>query len=172
MLIERTSAPAMRSLIKDFVMLLQDAIAGGASVGFIAPLHTEEAEAYWTKVIREVENNERIVIVALEGNVLAGCVHIVPATTQNGKHRAEIQKMLVHSRFRRRGLGRSLLATAEHSAREMGKTLLILDTERNSPGEALYTAAGWERSGVISGFATDASGKQLIDTVIFFKLLK
>ena len=57
---------------------------------------------------------------------------------------ADITKLLVHRRARRRGVGRALMEAIEARAREAGFTLLTLDTVRGDPAEQLYTTAGWQ----------------------------
>ena len=170
--IERSSAADVRHSLSEFVEVLRDVVDGGSSVGFMAPLRAEDAAKYWNKIADDVDRGDRVVLVVREENCLAGCVHLVPAQTANGLHRAEVQKMLVHSRYRRRGLGRALISAAEQHAREMKRSLLVLDTERNSAGEAFYSACGWVRSGVIPNFASNWNGTALIDTVIYYKLLQ
>ena len=47
---------------------------------------------------------------------------------ENQPHRADVSKMLVHRRARKRGLGAALMQAAEAFARDAGRTLLVLDT--------------------------------------------
>ena len=72
----------------------------------------------------------------------------------NGRHRAEIAKLLVHRRARGRGLGRRLLAAAEEGAAAAGRPCRCC-TETGSPAERLYATAGWTRVGAIPQHATD-----------------
>src|SRR3989454_12490943 len=55
-------------------------------------------------------------------------------------------------RARRQGLGAALMRAAEATARECGKTLLVLDTA-SPEAERLYERQGWVRVGVIPGYA-------------------
>ena len=71
----------------------------------------------------------------------------------NQPHRADLAKMLVHRRGRRRGLGEALMLGAEALARECGKTLLVLDTITDSDAARLYERLGWHRVGEIPGYA-------------------
>ena len=48
---------------------------------------------------------------------------------ENQPHRADLSKMLVHRRARRRGLGAALMRAAEAVAVDCGKSLLVLDTD-------------------------------------------
>ena len=48
-----------------------------------------------------------------------------------------------HRRARRRGLGAALLRAAEATARECGKTLLVLDAVTDGDGARLYERLGF-----------------------------
>ncbi len=77
--------------------------------------------------------------------------------------------MLVHRRARRQGLGAALMRAAEDTARECGKTLLVLDTA-SGEAERLYARSGWERVGVIPGYALWPQGGPC-DTTLFYRTL-
>jgi acetyltransferase len=47
---------------------------------------------------------------------VAGSVQLALVQKENGRHRAEVQKLLVHSRFRNQGLGRRLMDAIEREA--------------------------------------------------------
>jgi len=91
-------------------------------------------------------------------------------TPENQPHRGDVAKMLVHRRARRRGVGAALLAAAEGAARAAGRTLLVLDTVTGGDGERLYARGGWQRVGVIPGYALWPEGGRC-DTTVFYKLL-
>ena len=167
---ESLSEEQARPLLPQLVALLQDAVHHGSSVGFLPPLASETAEAYWLETLSEVGQGKRILLVAGEGGEVKGSVQLALATRQNGLHRAEVQKLLVHTRFRNRGVARSLMAAAEESARAAGRTLLVLDSEQGSTAERLYERCGYTRAGVIPRYALAADGS-LITTVVFYKLL-
>ena len=59
------------------------------------------------------------------------------------------------------------MPAAEQVAAHAGKTLLVLDTSRDD-AERLYERQGWQRCGVIPGFALWPRGG-LCPTTIFFK---
>jgi acetyltransferase len=117
-----------------------------------------------------VTQGKRILLVSSEAGDVTGAVQLALATKQNGLHRAEVQKLIVHTGFRNRGIARALLGAAEESARAAGRTLLVLDTEQGSVAEKLYEKFGYTRSGVIPHYALNADGS-LITTVVFYKLL-
>jgi GNAT superfamily N-acetyltransferase len=76
--------------------------------------------------------------------------------------------MLVHTAFRRRGLGRQLMMAAEAAAKNAGRNLLVLDTQTGSAAEKLYAGLGWVRVGDIPGYAlTPYNG--LCSTTFFYK---
>ena len=98
-----------------------------------------------------------------------GTVQVILAAPENQPHRGELAKLLVHRRARRRGVAESLMRAAEAAALDAGKTLLVLDTA-NGAAERLYVRLGWQRVGVIPGYALGPSGG-LVDTTVFYKEL-
>lgn len=168
--IERLSEERARPLLPQLVALLRDAVHHGSSVGFLPPLPPEAAEAYWLETLGEVGRGSRVLLVATEAGEVAGAVQLALAARQNGLHRAEVQKLLVHTSFRRRGVARSLMRAAEEAARAEGRTTLVLDTEQGSAAERLYEQCGYTRSGVIPRYALNTEGEP-ITTVVFYKLL-
>ncbi len=77
---------------------------------------------------------------------------------------------MVHRADRGHGLAGRLLAALEEEAVGRGIRTLVLDTERDSPAERLYAAAGWTRVGTVPDFATDPAGVPHA-TSIYFKAL-
>jgi GNAT superfamily N-acetyltransferase len=150
--------------------LLIDCVEGGASVSFMLPLTRERAVAFWRKVADGVARGERALLVAEDAGGLLGTVQLVLEQPENQPHRAEVAKMLVHRRARRRGIGALLMQAAEQEAREHRKTLLVLDTS-SAEAERLYARAGWQRVGVIPGFALLPEGG-LCSTTFFYRVLE
>jgi len=89
---------------------------------------------------------------------------------ENGRHRAEVQKLLVHTRYRNRGLGRRLMDAIESEARQRDLTLLVLDTIAGELAEQLYLKLGYVRVGEIPNYASFPDGR-LWTTVIFYEEL-
>ena len=150
--------------------LLVDAVAQGASVNFLAGLTAAEAGAFWRTQLPGIAAGTRRLLVAEVAGRLAGCVVLSFAPQPNAPHRGEITKMLVHSAQRRRGIGRALLGAAEAQARAAARTLLLLDTEAGSTGEALYRACGWCWVGAIPGHALRPDGTPAA-TSVFYKVV-
>ena len=66
--------------------------------------------------------------------------------------------MQVHRRARRQGLGAALMRAAEDTARECGKTLLVLDAVTDGDAARLYERLGWVRVGDIPNYALFPEG--------------
>jgi GNAT superfamily N-acetyltransferase len=151
--------------------VLIDCVEGGASVSFMLPMTRAKAEAFWRTTSASVARGERLVFAAEdEAGAIVGTVQIILAQPENQPHRADLAKMLVHRRARRRGLGAALLAAAEQGARDAGKTLLVLDTASDD-AERLYARNGWQRCGVIPDYALWPDGEPCA-TTIYFKFLR
>jgi ribosomal protein S18 acetylase RimI-like enzyme len=151
--------------------VLVDCVEGGASLGFMSPLELTRAVQFWAGVLDLVARGDRILLVAEdpETGLAVGTVQVILTTPENQPHRGEITKMLVHRGARRRGAGHALMRAAEDAARDEGKTLLVLDTA-SADAERVYDRLGWQRVGVIPGYALGPEGG-LVATTVFFKRL-
>jgi GNAT superfamily N-acetyltransferase len=149
--------------------VLIDCVEGGASVSFMHPLSPEKARTFWRGVAAGVVAGERALLVAEDEHGIVGTVQVVLGQPDNQPHRADVSKMLVHRRARRHGLGEALMHTAEQTARECGKTLLVLDTA-SADAERLYARLGWQSCGVIPDYALLPHGG-LCDTRFFYRRL-
>jgi GNAT superfamily N-acetyltransferase len=158
------------SHLESLVELLRDSVDTGASVGFLPPLQRAEARAYWEGVVAAVGAGSHSLALATVDGRAAGTAQLVEAGKANARHRAEVSKVLVHSAFRRRGLGAALMRALEARARERGKRTLVLDTLEGASSEQLYQSLGWTRAGVIPQYAQVADGT-LQSTVVYYKLL-
>ena len=150
--------------------VLIDCVEGGASVSFMHPLTRERAVAFWRRVAKGVAAGERALLIVEDGQGLCGTVQLLLDQPENQPHRADVAKMLVHRRARRRGLGAALMRAAEAIARECGKTLLVLDAVTDGDAARLYERLGWERVGVIPGYALFPRGG-LCSTTYYYKNL-
>jgi GNAT superfamily N-acetyltransferase len=149
--------------------VLIDCVQGGASVSFMWPMTLAKAEKFWLSALDSARRRERQLIVAEDEHGIVGTVQVVWAQPENQPHRADVAKMLVHRRARRRGVGASLLQAAERAALAKQKTVLVLDTA-SADAERLYERAGWQRCGTIPNYALMPDGA-FCDTVVFYKLL-
>lgn len=158
------------ALIGELAEVLIDCVEGGASVSFMHPLTRERAEEYWRRLGQGVAAGERVLLVARDSDGLGGTVQLILAQPENQPHRANVSKMLVHRRARRQGLGTALMRAAEETARECGKTLLVLDTVSGSEAARLYERLGWVRVGDIPGYALMPRGG-LCSTTVYYRCL-
>ena len=150
--------------------VLIDCVEGGASVSFMPPLTRERAMTFWRQVAAGVAAGERALLVAEDIEGLCGTVQLVLQQPENQPHRADLAKMLVHRRARRRGLGAALMRAAEATARDCGKTLLVLDAVTGGDAERLYQRLGWQRVGVIPDYALMPDGTPCSTTVFYRQL--
>jgi ribosomal protein S18 acetylase RimI-like enzyme len=168
--IREIDAGEARVLVKPLANLLIDAVASGASVGFLPPLGRDEAAAYWISVGNSIAAGQRILLVAEHEGQIVGAVQLTLELRANGRHRAEVSKLLVHTGARRQGIGRALMLALEQIAATRGRTTLVLDTRLGDPSELLYLNLGYLKAGVIPQYARSAGG-ELHATAFFYKLL-
>lgn len=150
--------------ISDLARLLIDVVADGASIGFLPPLSLEEATRYWEEALKP----DVILWTAHLGGALVGSVQLHRCTRPNGKHRAEIAKLMVHKEARLKGIGRKLMEVAEKKAKSEGCRLLVLDPRAGDVSNALYRSLGYVEAGRIPDYAQSADG-QLHETVFYYK---
>ncbi len=154
------------SELDDLAELLVACVADGASLGFHSPLAPETARSWWTSFPRDGV----ALLVAERGSHIVGAVQLHSAESENGAHRGEVAKLLVHPGWRRRGIARTLMTALENEARTSGKTLLVLDTREGDPSNDLYRALGYQEAGRIPNWARDAAGT-LSATIFWYKPL-
>lgn len=151
--------------------LLQDAVRGGASVGFHEPLDDARAQTFWEGVIDALAAGQRRCWVIVIGTQVAASVQLEPCTKENGRQRGDIMKLLVHTQWRRRGFARALMEHAQQEAAAMGLRTLVLDTEVGSAAEAVYQSLGWQRVGEIPDYADLPDGTP-VATAYYYLTLK
>jgi len=157
--------------LRALVGLLKDAVDSGASVGYLPPLAQSEGEGYWRGVVEDVRRGSCVLLGAREADgTLVGTAQLLLATRPNGSHRAEVAKVIVHTKARRRGIGRALMLALEARARALGRTTLVLDTRRGDPSEELYTSVGYTLAGVIPRYAQSANGA-LAPSAFYYRVL-
>lgn len=147
--------------------VLIDCVEGGASVGFMLPLSRERAIAFWRRVARGVAEGERAILIAEDEHGICGTVQLQLDLPDNQPHRADLMKMLVHRRARRRGLGEQLMRGAESLAKDCGRTLLVLDAVADGDAARLYTRLGWVRVGDIPNYALFPDGRFCATTYFY-----
>jgi GNAT superfamily N-acetyltransferase len=154
--------------IEGLADVLVDCVEGDASVSFMHPLSRDRAVAFWRRVARGVTAGERALLIAEDARGPCGTVQLIFDLPENQPHRADLAKMLVHRRARRQGLGSALMRAAEATARECGKTLLVLDAVTGGDAARLYERLGWVRVGDIPGYALMPRGG-LCSTTYYYR---
>lgn len=169
-----TTGPSLRTLdaraiaarLDELIGLLRDSVEHGASVGFMLPFDTQAARFFWGSVAESVAGGRTTMLCAFDGDTLIGVVLLACETMPNQKHRGDIRKLMVHSKERKRGVGRALMDAIVADARDKGLELLVLDTATEA-AERLYEATGWTRVGKVPNFARNPDGTSG-DTVFFY----
>ncbi|MBS0192043.1 MAG: GNAT family N-acetyltransferase [Phycisphaerales bacterium] len=157
--------------IDELAEVLADCVNGGASVGFMAPYPPAAARAFFEKIAADVAAGKRAILVVEDERGICGTVQLVLDLPDNQPHRADLVKMLVHSRARRKGLGESLMRAAEAMALECKRTLLVLDAVTGGDAARLYARLGWTRVGDVPEFALYPDGR-VCGTTYFYKDLE
>jgi ribosomal protein S18 acetylase RimI-like enzyme len=169
--IEQVDGAGAEAAIPALTAILADAVANGASVGFMAWNGPADYERFWQGVAADVAAGRVLLFVAREADGIVGTAQLQLVAKPNQPHRAEIAKVLVHSQARRRGLGEALMRAAEAAARAHGRDLLVLDTDEASPARRLYNRLGWTEIGTIPRYALMPDGADCGAT-FFYKSLR
>jgi ribosomal protein S18 acetylase RimI-like enzyme len=158
-------SPDIRAMLSD---MLIETVAHGGSVSFMHPLQPETADTFWENSLAAAARGERIVLGALDGDLLVGTVTLLLDLPPNQPHRAEIAKMMTRVSHRKRGIATALMRAAERMAIERGRTLLVLDTAVEDGASGLYERLGFNLTGVIPDYAFKPHGG-LTGTKIYWK---
>jgi GNAT superfamily N-acetyltransferase len=170
--IEELDGAGLLAHVDELAEVLRACVLAGASVGFELPCPHAETRAFWLGLEGAVARGERrlFVVRGADGRI-DGTLQLVLAGMPNGRHRAELSKMLVHPRARRQGVAQALIRHAETQAQALGRFLLVLDTCSGEPAEAMYLKLGYERSGEVPQYATMPDGR-LGAATFMYKLLQ
>jgi GNAT superfamily N-acetyltransferase len=158
----------LRARRDELVAVLADAVDDGASVGYVLPHDRDEYARHWDEVARAAEAGECTVLVAERDGRIVGTVQLTPCGKPNGRHRAEVRKLLVLRSARGAGIGAALMREVEALAARQGHRLLLLDTRADSAAARLYARLGWQTFGTVPDYALDPDGTPA-DCVFFHK---
>jgi GNAT superfamily N-acetyltransferase len=162
-------AARAEAALDDLAEILRDCVDGGASVNFVQPFSLGQARGFWRRQLPALAAGDTALLVAGHDGRPAGTVMLGLDTPPNQPHRADIKKLLVHRRARRRGLARALMLAAEAEARRRGRDLLTLDTEHGSTAEQLYAGLGYTAFGIVPRYARTADGRSQAGCTFFYK---
>lgn len=166
------AADDIASNLRELGALLHACVHDGASIGFVLPLSLEDSEAFWSmNVLPAVQHGRRVLLVAHRDGRIAASGQLDYDTPPNQPHRAEVRKLLVHPHCRRRGIAKALMAELEYHARQLGRSLITLDTRTGDKAEPLYASLGYGTAGVIPGYCRDPFEDRLDSTTVMYKTL-
>ncbi|ERH63285.1 acetyltransferase [Pantoea dispersa EGD-AAK13] len=168
--IDSLSATQAQPLLASLCEVLHGCVADGASVGFIDADDRAVMARFWQDKIYSLASGDNQLLVAWQAGEIVATVMLGFSSMPNGRHRAEISKLLVHPRARRQGIARRLMLRAEQLAQQQGKTLLVLDTRSGDVASALYLSLGWQVAGSIPYYAESTAGELDATTVMYKRL--
>jgi ribosomal protein S18 acetylase RimI-like enzyme len=171
--IERLDRAGLERELDALGALLHACVEAGASVGFVQPFTPDDARVFWRHRIGPgVTADERQLFVArLDGEVV-GTAQLDLAAMPNQRHRADVSKVLVHPKARRRGIARTLMDQLHAEAARQGRWLLTLDTRSGDAAEPLYLSLGYQAVGEIPVYARAPDEARFDATTVMFKLLE
>lgn len=158
-IVEMLDPAAAVSAERRLAEVLKACVDDGAVVGFLAPLPIEKARAFWRERGAEVAAAKRVILAAWVDGEIGGCLQLDLDVPENQTHRAEVRQLLVHPEFRRRGVGRELMARIDQAALAHGRRILVLRTWPGGPAETIVRSLGWRFVGVIPGYAIRPTGE-------------
>ncbi|MCK6773336.1 GNAT family N-acetyltransferase [Enterobacter roggenkampii] len=150
--------------------ILENCVNGGASVSFMLPFSLDKARTFWRGIAESVARGERLVLACVDAqDGVIGTVQLIADQPENQPHRADVAKLLVHEKARRKGAAMALMEALEAEARARDISVLVLDTS-GSGAEIFYLRAGWQKVGEIPRYALMPDGA-MTATSVFYKFL-
>ncbi|MFH8133898.1 N-acetyltransferase family protein [Pantoea osteomyelitidis] len=168
---EELNAPQTQQELSALCEVLRACVADGASVGFINAADGEAIARFWQDRVYSIASGDCQLLVAREAGRIVATVMVCYSGMPNGRHRAEISKLLVHPQARRQGIARRLMQQAEALAQESGRSLLVLDTRSGDVASDLYLSLGWQIAGAIPFYAESTEGVLDATTLMYKKLV-
>ena len=169
--LETLSPETLDTSLAELGTLLSICVNAGAGIGFVLPFTSDDGTAFWSgTVLPAIEAGKRDAVVAKTEGRIVGSVQLDCNTPANQPHRADVTKLIVHPDFRSRGIGRDLMVRILTLAETRNRSLVTLDTASDH-AESLYASLGFERVGVIPGYAFDPPKKRYEDTIIMYRTI-
>ncbi|RJF58522.1 GNAT family N-acetyltransferase [Serratia inhibens] len=169
--IQQLNAGAVQNTLPELADMLHASVSQGASIGFVMPFTLEQAQAFWRRLLPAIEREERILLVARQAGRVVGTVQLLLDMPDNGRHRAEVVKLMVHPQARRQGIARELMLQIQQKAIQHQRHLLVLDTLTGDTAEGMYRQLGFQLAGSIPQYARASNGSALDATSYMYKLL-
>ena len=102
---------------------------------------------------------------------LAGTGQLALPSWPNGRHRAEVQKVMVAASLQGLGIGRRLMEAMHDTARRRGRSLILLNTRRGDRAERFYRGIGYRDAGMIPGYSIGPEGESY-DNLLLYQCLR
>jgi len=162
------SADEVAAHEEELAQLLLDAHDANMSLGLLGGLTAERARQAWRDTASRLDPTRRVLLAALEDDVVLGSVQVVRADAENGARRAEVVRLAVRGDRRGSGIGKALLDAAVERARELGLAVLWLSTHAGTASDRFYERAGWTRLGVLPAYSERPDGT-LAGAALFYR---
>lgn len=151
--------------------ILENCVNGGASVSFMLPFSPEKARAFWRGIAESVGRNERLVLASIDPqDGVIGTVQLITDQPENQPHRADVAKLLVHEKARRKGAAMALMEELEVQARARGISVLGTGYVHRQRCRDVLPACWLAKSGEIPRYALMPDGA-MTATSVFYKFL-
>jgi ribosomal protein S18 acetylase RimI-like enzyme len=137
------------------------------ALGLLAPI---DEDALTSRYAELATTDGRVFLVAEVDGEVRGMGQLVLDSTENGRHRAEIQRVAVSSSTRGTGVGRALMGALEDAARDHDITIVWLTTHEDSDAADFYEALGYTKVGVIPNYAQRPDGKLAANSFYYREL--
>ncbi len=168
--VQALEATGVGEHIDALAQLLLDAHDSGMGLGLAAPLSLDGARAAYREGAARLDPGERILLAALDGDEVVGAVQLDRSEAGNGRHRAEVRRLVVRADRRGAGVGRALMEAVVEAARGLDLRLLWLSTHEGTDADRIYERLGWTRAGVIPEYAELPSGELTGNAFYFLRL--
>ena len=130
-----------------------EAQKAGMALGLLAVDDVDALEGRYAEDVRTIDTSERAFLVAERDGEVVGMGQLARNNAENGRHRAEIQRLAVAEHARGDGIGRALMSALEDEARKRGITLVWLTTHADTDAQRFYEALGYTLVGVIPQYS-------------------
>jgi GNAT superfamily N-acetyltransferase len=157
-------------LLPMLVAVLCETVNAGSPLGFVPPISASQAREYWLSLRPELYAGSRVLVAAFAERRVIGAGQLRYPTVPNGVHRAEVQKVFVGHARRGRGIGRVLMAALHDTARQHGRSLLLLNTRRGGRAEEFYKRLGYREVGIVPGYTMGTAGERFDSTALYHQL--
>ena len=168
--VEELDAARVEQHLDALASLLLDAHGSGMALGLAAPLLLEDARAAYAEAAARLAPGERVLLAALDGDEVVGAVQLDRSGAGNGRHRAEIRRLVVRTDRRGAGVGSTLMKEIVDVAHGLDLRLLWLSTHEGTDADRIYGRLGWTRAGVIPDYAELPNGELAGNAFYFLRL--